>query len=195
MTATYTPHTANSQAVLYLAFELGWTEWKLGFSTGIAGAPRLRTMRARDLTALGDEIARAKKRFGLPEETRVYSCYEAGRDGFWLHRSLTAQGVHNLVVDSASIEVKRRGRRTKTDRLDASKLLTMLIRHCTGEQKVWSVVHVPSVVDEDRRHVHRDLEEMKAERTQHSNRIQGLLASCGLAVREVGADFPTVLEG
>jgi transposase len=195
MTATYTPHTANSQAVLYLAFELGWTEWKLGFSTGIAGAPRLRTMRARDLTALGDEIARAKKRFGLPEETRVYSCYEAGRDGFWLHRSLTAQGVHNLVVDSASIEVKRRGRRTKTDRLDASKLLTMLIRHCTGEQKVWSVVHVPSVVDEDRRHVHRDLEEMKAERTQHSNRIKGLLASCGLAVREVGADFPTVLEG
>jgi transposase len=99
------------------------------------------------------------------------------------------------VVDSASIEVKRRGRRTKTDRLDASKLLTMLIRHCTGEQKVWSVVHVPSVVDEDRRHVHRDLEEMKAERTQHSNRIKGLLASCGLAVREVGADFPTVLEG
>jgi hypothetical protein len=71
MTATYTPHTANSQAVLYLAFELGWTEWKLGFSTGIAGAPRLRTIRARDLEALWDEGVRAKKRFGLPEETRV----------------------------------------------------------------------------------------------------------------------------
>jgi transposase len=195
MTATHTPHATNSQAVLYLAFELGWTEWKLGFSTAIAGAPRLRTMRARDLEALWDEVARAKKRFGLPEETSVYSCYEAGRDGFWLHRSLTAHGIHNLVVDSASIEVKRRGRRTKTDRLDAGKLLTMLIRHCTGEQKVWSVVHVPSVADEDRRHVHRDLEEMKAERTQHSNRIKGLLASCGLAVREVGEGFPKVLEG
>jgi transposase len=195
MTATHTPQTTNTQAVLYLAFELGWTEWKLGFSTGIASAPRLRTMRARDLEALWDEVARAKKRFGLPEETSVYSCYEAGRDGFWLHRSLTAHGIHNLVVDSASIEVKRRGRRTKTDRLDAGKLLTMLIRHCTGEQKVWSVVHVPSVADEDRRHLHRDLEEMKAERTQHSNRLKGLLASCGLAVWEVGADFPTVLEG
>jgi transposase len=119
----------------------------------------------------------------------------AGRDGFWLHRCLLAHGIHNVVVDSASIEVKRRGRRTETERLDASKLLTMLIRHCTGEQKVWSVVHVPSVTDEDRRHRHRELEEMKAERTQHSNRIKGLLASCGLAVGEGGEDFPTVLAG
>ena len=70
MTATHTSHTTPSQAVLYLAFELGWTEWKLGFSTGLAGAPRLRTMRARDLEALWDEVARAKKRFGLPDETQ-----------------------------------------------------------------------------------------------------------------------------
>jgi transposase len=112
-----------------------------------------------------------------------------------LHRYLTASGIDNVIVDSASIEVKRRGRRLKTDRLDAGKLLTMLIRHCQGEQKVWSVVHVPSAADEDRRHVHRDLEEMKAERTQHSNRIKGLLASCGLAVLEVGEDFPEVLQG
>jgi transposase len=171
-----------------------WTEWKLGFSTGIAGAPRLRTMRARDLETLWDEVARAKKRFGLPEETSVYSCYEAGRDGFWLHRSLTAHGIHTLVVDSASIEVTRRGRRTKTDRLDAGQLLTRLIRHCTGEQKVWRVVHVPRVAEEDRRHMHRDLEEMKAERTPQSNRLKGLLASCGLAGREVGEDFPNMLE-
>jgi transposase len=195
MIATHTLQTTPSDTVLYLALELGWTEWKLGFSTGLAGAPRLRTMRARDLRALWDEIARAKKRFGLSDDAGVYSCYEAGRDGFWLHRCLLAHGIHNVVVDSASIEVKRRGRRTKTDRLDAGKLLTMLIRSHTGEQKVWSVVHVPSVADEDRRHLHRDLEEMKAERTQHSNRIKGLLASWGLAVQEVGADFPTVLEG
>jgi transposase len=104
-------------------------------------------------------------------------------------------GLHTRVVDAASIEGKRRGRRAKTDRRDARKLLTMLIRHCTGEQQVWSVVHVPSVADEDRRHVHRDLEERKAERTQQSNRIKGFLARGGLAVWEVGAAFPTVLEG
>jgi transposase len=98
-------------------------------------------------------------------------------------------------VDSASLEVKRRGRRPKTDRLDAGKLLTMLIRHCTGEQQVWSVVHGPSVADEDRRHGPRDLEEMKAERPPHSHRLKGLLASCGLAVREVGEGCPKVLEG
>ena len=96
MTATHTLQTTNSRAVLSLAFELGWTEWKLGFSTGIAGAPRLHTIRARDLGALGEEIARAKKRFGLPEDTVLYSCYEAGRDGFWLHRYLTAHGIHNV---------------------------------------------------------------------------------------------------
>jgi transposase len=98
-------------------------------------------------------------------------------------------------VNTFSLEGKRCGRRTKPDRLDASKLLPMLIRPCTGEQKVWSVVPVPSVVDEDRRYGPRDLEEMQAERTQHSKRITGLLASCGLAVREVGEELPTVLEG
>jgi transposase len=71
----------------------------------------------------------------------------------------------------------------------------MLIRHCTGEQKVWSVVHVPSVTAEDRRPLPRDREAMKAERTQPRNRIKGLLARWGLAVQEVGKDCPTVLEG
>ena len=120
MTAMHTLQTAPSGAVLSLACELGWTEWKLGFSPGRAGAPRLRTMRARDLKALWDEVARAKKRCGLPDDAGVSSGYEAGRDGFWRHRCLLAHSIHHVVVDSASIEVTRRGRRTKTDRLDAS---------------------------------------------------------------------------
>jgi hypothetical protein len=74
MTVTHTPQTTNSQAVLYLAFERGWTEWKVGFSTGLAGAPRLRTMRARELRALGDEVARTKTRFGLSADAGVYRC-------------------------------------------------------------------------------------------------------------------------
>jgi transposase len=96
------------------------------------------------------------------------------------------------VVDSSSIEVKRRGRRGKTDRLDAAKLLSMLIRWQQGERKVWSVVQVPSVADEDRRQLHRDLLELKAQRTQHTNRIKGLLAGCGQAV-SIDAAFPEVL--
>jgi transposase len=76
----------------------------------------------------------------LPEEAQVISCYDAGRDGFWLHRWLGTQGVANFVVDSASIEVNRRRHRAKTDRLDVQKLLTMLLRHVAGERKVWSLV-------------------------------------------------------
>jgi hypothetical protein len=104
-----------------------------------------------DCQTVLEEIRRATSRFGLPEAARVVSCYEAGRDGFWLHRFFVSQGVENAVVDSASLEVNRRYRRAKTDRLDVHKLLTMLLRHAAGEKKVWSVVRVPSVVDEDRR--------------------------------------------
>jgi len=183
----------KATAVLYVACELSWNEWKLAFATAPGEPPRLKNVRGRDTLALVQEIAKAKKRFGLPEQAPVYSCYEAGRDGFWLHRFLEAQGIHNEVVDSASIEVKRRRRQRKTDRLDASKLVSMLIRWYQGERHVWSVVQVPSVADEDRRQLHRDLLELKAERTQHSNRIKGLLAGCGLSLPTIDDQFPEQL--
>jgi len=90
----------------------------------------------------------------------IYSCYEAGRDGFWLHRYLVSCGIKNVVVDSASIEVNRRYRRAKTDRIDAGKLLQMLIRDISGERKVWSVVRVPSIEQEDARRTNRERDRM-----------------------------------
>src|SRR6266496_3168771 len=111
MSATSNRHSNAQQPILYVAFELSWTEWKLAFGTGLGASPRLRSVPARKLDQLLEEIAKAKKRFGLPEDAKVRSCYEAGRDGFWLHRFLTSQGVDNQVVDSSSIEVKRQGRR------------------------------------------------------------------------------------
>ncbi len=202
MTATRKQHSTKrnpvaaptaSPGVLYLALELGWNEWKLAFSTGPTASPRLRAIGGRNREALLQEIAKAKKRFDLPEDAPVHSCYEAGRDSFWLHRFLASHGVANQVVDSSSIEVKRRGRRRKTDALDVGKLLSMLIRWQKGEADVWSIVQVPSVADEDRRQLHRDLLELKAERTQHTNRIKGLLAGCGLAMPSITAEFPEVL--
>jgi transposase len=169
-----------SQPTLYLAFELGKNTWKLGFTIGMAQQPRERTIPAGALETLQKEITRAKQRFGLPEDACVVSCYEAGRDGFWLHRYLVAHGVTNHVIDSASIEVNRRQRRAKTDRLDVHKLLTMLLRHMAGERKVWSVVRVPSVEEEDRRQLHRELTTAKCDRTRVSNRIKGLLAGYGV---------------
>ena len=190
MTAAYTSKGSTSGVVLHLAFELGWSQWKLAFTIGAGQKPRQRTIRARDLVALEEEIAKAKKRFQLGADTPVVSCYEAGRDGFWLHRYLTARGVGNLIVDSASIEVKRRKRRVKSDRLDADKLVTMLVRHQAGERKVWSPVRVPNVAEEDQRQLHRELQELKDDRTRHINRIKGLLASQGLALEVVDESLP-----
>jgi transposase len=179
--------------VLYLAFELGRKEWKLAFSVGRGEKPRLRSLAAGDLRGLEQEIERARQRWGVAEGARVVSCYEAGRDGFWLHRFLLSRGISNTVVDSSSIEVNRRSRRAKTDRLDAQKLLKLLIRHDLGEEKVWSVVRVPSVEQEADRQLHRDWEELKQERTLHRNRIQALLACQGITVK-LGADFGERLE-
>jgi transposase len=121
------------------------------------------------------------------------SCYEAGSDGFWLHRYLLSVGIQNVIVDSASIEVNRRARRAKSDRLDAAKLVNMLLRYHAGERKVWSVVTAPSDAAEDRRQLHRELIELKDERTEHSNRIKGLLGSQGLALATVNEEFPARL--
>jgi transposase len=190
MSATHDlDRTTTGSNTLYLGFDLGWTSWNLAFTTAMAQKPRLRTIPARDLEALKREILLARQRFALADDTPVLSCYEAGRDGFWLHRYLDTQGVHNLVVDAASIEVNRRARRAKSDRLDVAKLLTMLIRYHGGECKLWSVVRIPTPDDEDRRQPHRELIAVKGRRTEHTNRIKGLLAGLGLDV-EVDEQLP-----
>ena len=131
------------------------------------------------------EVAQAKRRFGLPETAPVVSCYEAGREGFWLHRFLQAHGITNHVVDSSSIEVNRRKRRAKSDGLDVREFLTMLMRSHHGERGVWRVVHVPSIEAEDQRHLHRDLETVKQERASTTARIKGLLRSQGRRLTRV----------
>jgi transposase len=133
-----------------------------------------------------DEIGLAKVRFGLVSDAEVYSCYEAGRDGFWLHRALTTMGVVNTVVDSSSIEVPRRKRRAKTDKLDASRLVGLLMRYHAGDTRGWKVVRVPTPAQEDLRHTHRELEAVKRDRTRGVNRIKALLAGQGIRAESRG---------
>lgn len=170
----------TKKEVLHLAFELSQNTWKLGFSDG--KKVRFTTIVARDLDRLQEAIEKAKERFLLEGDVKIVSCYEAGRDGFWLHRYLLSCGIENVVVDSSSIEVDRRKRRAKTDRIDAGKLLNMLMRYHGGERLSWRVVRVPSVEEEDARHLHRELEVLKKERTMHRNRIKGILIQHGVAV-------------
>jgi transposase len=185
---TRSKESSASRATLYLAFELGSTKWTLGFTNGPAQRPRVRSIAAGDLTALKNEIANAKMRFGLAMDAPTRSCYEAGRDGFWLHRWLLAAGIENLVVDASSIEVPRRLRRAKTDRLDAGQLLRLLLRWSGGERKVWSVVHVPSPEAEAQRQLTREIATVREDRKQVRNRIQGLLTTQGTRV-PLDADF------
>src|SRR5262247_4593258 len=147
--ATHHEHGNTPAGTLFVAFELSEKTWKLGFTTGPGQKPRERNVTARDQERVLEEIAQAKRRLGLPETAPVVSCYEAGREGFWLHRFLQAHGITNHVVDSSSIEVNRRKRRAKSDALDVRKLLSMLMRYHHGERHVRRVVNVPSVEAED----------------------------------------------
>ncbi|WP_137894771.1 IS110 family transposase [Ramlibacter sp. 2FC] len=168
-------------ADLYMSFELGDKKWQLTLSDGRRGPSRY-TVDAGDTVAVAACICKAKERCKLEPQAKVHSCYEAGRDGWWLHRWLTEQGIDNIVVDSASIEVNRHARRAKTDRLDGDKLLAMLLRHRAGE-RVWSVLHEPTPEDEDARRTHRELARLAKERTAHTNRIGSLLVLHNLRPR------------
>src|SRR5262249_29405083 len=186
--------TTTTTGTLYIALELGQDKWLLASATQAAQKPRYRGLPARSLTRLQEEIAKAKRRFGLPTDAPVCTCYEAGRDGFWLHRALTALGIDNVVVDSGAIEVNRRRKHVKSDPVDAAKLLNLLYRYHGGERKVVSVVNVPTVADEDRRQLHRGLKDLQRQQTECSTRIKGLLASQGLEAT-VNADFRATLDG
>jgi transposase len=175
--------SAGNGCRLLMAMELGLREWKLAFTTGVGQRPRRRTLRTDAWERLGEELAAAKQRFGLADDAPVSSCYEAGRDGFWIHRYLTRLGVDNRVVDASSIEVPRRARRAKTDRLDVEKLLALLVRAVSGERSVWRTVRVPSERDEQRRQPHRELFTLKQDRIRVTNRMTSMLATVGVRLK------------
>ena len=193
MTITRTGESTGPKECLLLAFELGQRTWKLGFTMGMGQRPRFCQIPAGAVSALENQIMRTKRRFGLPAEAPVVSCYEAGRDGFWLHRNLLAHGITNHVVDSSSIEVNRRARRAKSDRLDLGGLLSLLARYVQGDRRVWRVVRVPTVDEEDARQLPRTLETLTADHTRLINRLKGLLVTQGLCLR-IGNDFLAQLE-
>lgn len=168
-----------NEPVLYVAFELGKTQWKLALTSGFGVAPMIRTVASGEWGAVERALATARRRFGVPASAAVVSCYEAGRDGFWIHRALVARGIANRVVDSSSIDVKRRHRRMKTDRIDALKLVHMLVRVCAGEADAWSEVRVPTLAAEAARHISRERTALTQEHTRLVNQLRSWLATMG----------------
>jgi transposase len=196
MIATTRQEQSVSEPTLYVAFELGKKDWKLAMTSGFGIEPWLRTISSGDLGAVARTLQEGRTRWRLPADARVASCYEAGRDGFWIHRALSAMGITNRVVDSASIEVNRRARRAKTDRLDALKLVGMLVRVCAGERRVWSEVRVPTVAVEAARQVSRERTGLTQEHTRLLNQMRGWLATWGatLPPRRQAAWWTTVRD-
>ncbi len=173
---------AETAVVIYVSIELSKKYWLIGIHTPLADKIGLHKVEAGDSAGLLALIRRIAKKIertmGAP--VKVLSCYEAGYDGFWLHRVLAEAGIINHVIDPASLQVNRRARRAKTDRIDALGMLRALMAFERGEEQVFSVVQVPSVDREDARRVHRERERLIKERIQHVNRIKGLLATQGI---------------
>lgn len=177
---TGTPAAAE-YATVHLVFELSKAKWKLGVM--LPGVEKLSryTVTGGDLAALASRLATMRaKAAGCGKPVRILSCYEAGLDAHWLHRWLTAQGVISYEIDPSSIEVSRRARRAKTDRIDVEKLMRVFLAYLRGEPRVCSMLRVPSVEEEDRKRHSRERERLLQERTAHSNRIKGLLFGQGI---------------
>jgi len=103
-------------SVLFLAFELSDKKWDLVFCDG--KKYRHVTIEYCQTEKVTFAISEAKTKFGLAPDCQVLSCYEAGWEGFWLHRWLATQGIDNLILESSSIEVNRKAKRVKTDKVD-----------------------------------------------------------------------------
>lgn len=184
---------STTRGKLYMAMELSQSKWHVAFGNGSKVVEK--KLEAGDVLALMEAIKQAREKLKLSEEAPVWSCYEAGRDGFWIHRCLEQQGIKNEVIDSSSIVVDRKAKRRKTDRLDAQYLLRQLIWHVKGEVKL-QTVHVPSEEAEDRRRLHRERERLKKERTSHTNRLKSLLTLYGIAYKKKGTrSWETYLTG
>lgn len=185
---------SNSDRSLYIALELSSSTWKVAFTDQLGRKARLKNVAAGDLSALEQEIAKAKDRFELTEDALVVSCYEAGRDGFWIHRCLVSMGVFSHIVEPASIQVNRRHRRAKTDRIDAEMILNALLRWQAGDRFACRMIRIPDKDVEDARHIHRELKTLKGEQTSHTNRIKALLVTNGCTQVTIDHAFPQWLE-
>jgi len=173
---------ARDGAVVFVALELGKPAWLLAAQGSPSGKTSLHRLDRGDVAGLLALLRRlqAREQRASGNQVQVVLGYEAGYDGFWLQRRLSVEGITCCVMDPGSLQVDRRARRAKTDRLDAAMLLRALMAWWRGDRAACHMVQVPSVEREDARRTHRERQRLIAERVQHVNRIKGLLATQGV---------------
>jgi transposase len=183
MTVTTIPaRPFDVSLTLFAALELSRSTWIVALHSPVADKVSQHRVEGGDSEALLALLVQRQKQAEarLGQSVRIVCCFEAGYDGFWLHRWLCAHGVENRVLDAASLLVDRRARRAKTDRLDAAGLLRTLMALERGEAQVCRVVRVPTPEQEDTRRRSRERTRLVVERGQHTNRIKGLLMTQGI---------------
>lgn len=176
--------TTDHNGTIFVALELSQKTWLVTLHSPDRDRMSRHKLEGGDHVGLLELIEKVRRRAAdkLGSVPRVVSCYEAGYDGFWLHRLLEAAGILNFVFDPASIAVEQRSRRTKTDRIDGELLLRTLMAYLRGEPRVVRIVRVPSVAQEDARRSSRERDRLVKEQTGHTNRIKALLRLAGMAV-------------
>jgi transposase len=175
----------SSKSTVYVAIELSFSSWLVAARLPGTERSRLHRIEAGNTLALLALMAELRSRASTKrgEAVEVACCFEAGRDGFWLHRVLTAHGIAAYVLEPTSILVNRRARRAKTDRLDAEGMLRVLATWLGGDRQVCSMVRVPTPDEEDAKRPHREREHLVQERLRIENRIEGLLFTQGIRKR------------
>ena len=191
---TQFPVSATHEQHIHAALELSKNSWLLAVQYPERDNPSLHPIRGGDAEGLMAKLDAARDRVAkvTGQTPKVTLCYEAGYDGFWLARFLEQRGIECHVMEPASLQVNRRARRVKTDRIDVESILHTLIAWCRGERHVCSMVVIPSVEEEDLRRSHRERDRLVRERTAHINRIKGLLFGQGIRGINVKSRYKTL---
>ncbi len=192
---THFPVSTTNEQIIHAALELSKNSWLLAIQSPERDNPSLHPIRGGDAEGLMAKLDAARDRVAkvTGQTPKVTLCYEAGYDGFWLARFLEQRGIECHVMEPASLQVNRRARRVKTDRIDLESILHTLIAWCRGERHVCSMVVIPSVAEEDLRRSHRERDRLIRERTAHINRIKGLLFGQGIRGINVKARYKSLV--
>ena len=176
----------SSEITIHIAIELSHSRWLIAARLPNTEKAQLHHIAGGDTEALLALISSLRARISAKSgkvPVNIACCFEAGRDGFWLHRLLVAHGISAYVLEPTSILVNRRARRAKTDRLDAQGLLRVFAAWLRGDRQACSIVRVPTPAEEDAKRHHREREHLAQERLRIENRIEALLFTQGIRER------------
>jgi len=175
------PSPLDPDGTLIAVIELSLSSWLVaGIVPGVERQPLKKL--AVDESALlkllhrwREEAAKAGHRI-----KRIAVAFEAGRDGFWLARWLSARDIEAHVIHASSVAVSREHRRAKTDRLDTELLKRSFLGWLRGERDHCKMVAIPTTQDEDAKRPNREHESLVGEQSRIVNRMKAALIRLGI---------------